>query len=332
MNAMNRSINKNYPAKGLVVTFGLLLVAQVALAQSSRIDRGTVSLAQNKFSFYWETRLDPPAPPLSDVFSTAIVDSGSGLIHRILVDPSRQIYVGYDVVVKELAEPNRYQVMFQRLTMTPEISRQVLGSSPSRFRQMATPGWGLPAPQEIRGGEVLEMDLLMNATTRQRMTDYVTVQEASHRFSGFNVVPDREFAFAPGPSRDFRLEDAGLTIQSPRLSINGRLDESSTKRFDEVSGGVVWIYASTRGRFILSLVPHPELGFRKAGEVRGSSLSFVVGNDTFTLSAGRSITQAQAPFNLYVLHQADWKPTYPNADLGAFNMGAADSAQSLLRR
>ena len=176
------------------------------------------------------------------------------------------------------------------------------------------------------------MNLLMNATTRQRVTDYVTVQEASGRRRGFNPAPDREFTFAPGPARDFRVDDAVLTIQGPRLTINGKMDESSTRRFDEVSGTVVWIYAEKRGRFILSLVPHPELGFRKAGEIRGSSLSFVVGSDTFSLNAGRSIATGKAPSNLYVLHQPDWKPTYPNADLGAFNMGAADSAESLVRK
>jgi len=57
-----------------------------------------------------------------------------------------------------------------------------------------------------------------------------------------------------------------------------------------------------------------------------------LGSDTFTLSAGRGIAPGQAPFNLYVLHQPEWKPSYPNADVGAFNMGSADSAQSLLRR
>ena len=329
MNGMNNGTNRKHLALG--VAMGLLFLAQAALAQSSRVDGGTISDVQKKFGFYWETRLNPPTPPLSDIFSTAVAD-GTGLIHRILLDRSQQIYVGYDVVVKELAEPNRYQVTFQRLTMTAEISKQVLGDNAPRFRPMATPGWGLPAPQEIRGGEVLELNLLMNAVTRQVVKDYVTVQEASRRFSGFNASPDREFAFAPGPARDFRLDDVRLTIQAPRLSINGKLDESSAKRFDEVSGGVVWIYTARRGRFILSLVPHPELGFRKAGEVRGTSLSFVVGNDTFTLSAGRSIAPGQAPFNLYVLHEPDWKPTYPMADLGAFNMEAADDAESLVRK
>ena len=48
---------------------------------------------------------------------------------------------------------------------------------------------------------------------------------------------------------------------------------------------VVWLYVGNRGRYYLSLLPHPKLGFRKAGEVRGSSLSFTIGSDTLTLSS-----------------------------------------------
>jgi hypothetical protein len=82
----------------------------------------------------------------------------------------------------------------------------------------------------------------------------------------------------------------------------------------------------------LSLVPRPELGFRKAGEVRGSSLSFVIGKDTFTLSTGGRIAPGQAAYSLYVLHDPDFRLTYPNADNSAFVMGAADRPEVLIRK
>lgn len=309
----------------------LALIGSVrpAFAQSSRIDGGTVS--QAKFGFYWETRLEPATPPLADSFSTGTA-YGPGIVHRVMFDLSRKTYVGYDALVLPLAEPNTYRVTFQKLAMTPELAKRFLGDNPSSWTQLAPPGWGLPAPQTLRGGDVLSLNLLVNNTTNQRVVDYVTVQEPSRRFSGFDEIPAREFSFAPGPSRDFKVDDVELSVESPRLSINGKLDESSTRRFDAVSGAVVWLYAQKRGRFILSLVPHPKLGFRKAGEVRGSSLSFVIGGDTFTLNTGGRIAPGQAPFNLYVLHDPDWRPTYPMADLSAFNMGAADRAESLVRK
>ena len=314
--------------RAATVVLGLLLAVlftQNARAQSTRIDGGMVS--QEKFGFYWETRLVPSAPPMSD-FSTATA-YGPGVIHRILLDRKRQIYVGYDTVVTVLTEPNRYRVTFQKLMTTPQL--YFFGESLSAWTEIQTPvDWGLPTPREIRGGEVLELNLLENARTGQRVTDYITVQEPSQKFVGFDSIPDRKFTFAPGTSRDFRTADVELTIQAPRLSINGKLDATSSKRFDEVSGPVVWLYIAKHGRYLLSLVPHPELGFQRAGEVRGSSLSFTIGNETFSVNAGARIAPGQSPFNLYVLHDPNWKPGYPDADLDAFNMGAADRAESLL--
>jgi hypothetical protein len=332
MRTVNRKEN-NRPCSALMIgsLFVVLCLASDAVAQSSRIDGGVVS--QDKFGFYWETRLVPPTPAPANNFRTATAYD-PGVIHRLLMDRSRRAYVGYDALVVPLAEPNTYRVTFQQLQLTPELSKQFLGDDATGWTQLLipTPGWGLPAPKNIRGGDVLELGLLMNSTTSQRVVDYITVQEPSRRFSGFDPIPERQFSFAPGQPRDFRASDVELTIQSPRLSINGRPDQSSTRRFDEVSGSIVWFYTSQRGRYILSLVPHPELGFRKAGEVRGSSLSFMLGNDTFALSTGGRIAPGQAAFNLYVLHDPNWRPTYPDADLSAFVMGSADSAESLVRK
>ena len=307
---------------GVVTLIGFRVPAG---AQSVRIDGGVVS--RNTFELYWETRLEPPTPGLGDAFSTMTTD-GPGAIHRIMIDRARRVYFGYDVVVEPLPEANTYRVTFQQLVATPEFSK--------RFPETAT-GWTrLPAPvfpaaQTIRSGDVLALNLLTNATG-QKIVDYVTVQEPTWRFDGFRKIPDRDFAFAPGPPRDFRVDDAELRIGSPRLTVNGKLDKSTDTRYDTVAGAIVWLYVGNRGRYYLSLLPHPELGFRKAGEVRGSTLSFKIGNDTFTLSSAARIAPGQAPFNLYVLHDPAWRPTYPNANLSAFNMGAADRAESLIRK
>ena len=240
------------------------------------------------------------------------------------------MYFGYDVVVEPLPEANIYRVTFQQLVATPELVKRFLEDAAAGWTQLPTPGF--PAAQSIRGGDVLALNLLTNGATGQKIVDYVTVQEPTWRFDGFQKIPEREFAFAPGPPRDFRADDAELRIVSPRLTVNGKLDESSVRRYDTAAGAIVWLYVGNRGRYYLSLMPHPELGFRKAGEVRGSTLSFKIVNDTFTLSSAGRIAPGQAPFNLYVRHDPAWRPTYANANLSAFNMGAADRAESLIRK
>jgi hypothetical protein len=206
---------------------------------------------------------------------------------------------------------------------------------PDSWKLLSTPGWGTASPQTIHGGDVVTMDLLRNAATAQKIVDYVTVQEPprSPEITFGNVIdPPREFAFATRAARDFRPDDGELRIQAARVSINGKLDPSTARSTAEVSGVVVWFYLPNRGRFLLTLTPHEDLGFRKAGEIRGSTLSFSIGSEMFKLVAGGAIAPTQAAFNLYVRHDPTWKPDYPFADLSAFIIGAADRADLLVRK
>jgi len=120
-----------------------------------------------------------------------------------------------------------------------------------------------------------------------------------------------ELVFAPGTPRDFTVDDATLHLREPRIFINGRLDESSARMLGDETGSVVWIYVANRGRFLLSVVPNARFGFRRAGEIRGSSLRFTVGADTYSVSTAGRIAPGDAAFNLYVLHQPTWRRPIP---------------------
>jgi hypothetical protein len=309
------------------------------LAQSVRIEHGVVT--RKKFGFYWETRLEPPTPAM-DVGAisgvTTSISTDPDAILRVEGDRSRRVYFAYQARVEVLAEPNTYRITFS--PVDSRVARELMSSTfgkddPDSWKLLSTPGWGTGSPQTIHGGDVVAMDLLMNAATGQKIVDYVTVQEpprsAPITFGNVNDPP-REFAFATGRPRDFRPDDGELRIRAARVSINGKLDPSTATSAAEFSGVVVWFYLPNRGRFLLSLTPHPDLGFRKAGEVRGSTLSFSIGSEMFKLVAGGAIAPTQAAFNLYVRHDPAWKPDYPFADLSAFIMGAADRADLLVRK
>ena len=290
---------------------------------SVRIDGGVVS--REKFSFHWETRISPASPPLSGGFSTTTTDT-MGVIHRVMMDRSGRTYFGYDVLIDALPEDYSYRITFKPLVMTSALAKGLDMDRWSAWMLLTAPRF--PSPQIVRGGDILEFTLLTNQATGQKISDYISVQEPhqSATSRGF-AVEEREFSYATGTSRDITAGDVELRMRAPRVSINGKLDPSSSKRFDEVGGVFVWIYVSGHGRFIMSLLPQP--GFSKAGEVRGTSLSFKHGSDTYSINAAAKIAPGQAAFNLYVLHQPDWKPAYPFADLSAFNMGAEDRLESL---
>lgn len=303
----------------------MLLVVAPASAQTRRIDSGSASFRD--FSFSWETRLVPPRPPLSESFGAAYSVTTLNEVHRILLDGSRRVYFGYTVRIDLTAERAVYSLAFRPLSLTPDLR--------TRFDMDATwkplPAPQLPAFQTLRGGEVLELSLLSNDASAQRLLEYVTVQEPAR--TGFNAPEraHRELVVAPGTPRDFTVADAVLQLREPRLYVNGRLDASSQRLLGEHTGGILWIYIPKRGRFLLSIVPHARLGFRRAGEIRGSSLQFTSGG-TYTVNSAGRIAPGDAAFNLYVRHQPEWRPSYPNADLEVVTVGAADRAEDLMAR
>jgi hypothetical protein len=300
------------------------LVASVigsVLAQTSRVEGGVWSLAG--VDFYWETRLAPPVPPLNDALRMLTLSSGADRVHRVMTDRSRKVYFGYDAqvtVVKTESDPT-YRVTFSPLSMTPELQR-ILGEDAGTWKMLPAPRF--PAPRVVRSGEVLELTLLTNDAWGQQMSEYVTLREP--RRQGFNQEPPREFAFAVGAPRDFTAGDIELQLDRPLVTTTGTT--TTFKSPGGSAGPILWMYLPGRGRFLLSLTPRS--GFRRAGEVRGTSLRFIVDGQTYDVVSSSRIAPATAAFNLYLRRQPEWKPTYQNANLDTIHIGSADRLEYLV--
>jgi hypothetical protein len=291
---------------------------------SSLVDGGVISRAA--YGFYWETRVEPPQPGLGEGFQPQTAERGDA-IRRMMFDPRSRTYFGYDVVVEVGDAPGSYRVTFQPFRAPFEATAWSLPGPSAEWTALPSPRF--PPTETVRAGEVLALELLANTDTGQRIVDYVTIQEPSRSFQGFDAMPDRQFAFATGPARDFRAEDVELRIQAARVRVNGLPEASADPLLPEISGPLVWFYFPGRGRFVLSLVPRPELGFERRGEVRGTLLEFTVGGDLYALSSGVRIAPGQAVFNLYVRHDPGWLPSYPFANTSRFTMGSAPNAGAL---
>lgn len=325
-----------------------LLAAGVApaFAQTSRLEGGSTTLGS--IVFYYETRLEPPVPSLGESLNLLIYPSNGAnvfyngpapdTVHRLMLDPARKVYFGYDARISVVGgrgplgqeDERLYQVAFGPLTLTPEIER-MLGSA-AAWKQVPAPKF--PAPRTIRPYEVLEVPMLTNDAWGQRLTEYVTVGDAPRQ--GFNPGRRREFAFGTGSPRDFTAADVVLAVVEPRVSWSYRTTSGgkpgggvrNVQTSAEASGAVVWVYVPNGGRFLLSLIPRRQ--FARAGTLRGTSLSFNVDGMTYSLSSATRIAPGEGAYNVYVLHQPAWKPTYEHADVNAVLIGAADRAEYLL--
>jgi len=312
----------------LVSTLLIICLSKSGASQARRIQAGGGTIGTQKASIYFQTYLDPGAPDLKDYggggmsgFGTWTPDQQKFQVHRYVGNSARHVYFGYDVSVEALTEANTYRVTMSKLTLTPEKYRE-MSSSDRSWTLLPIPGWDETTVRTVRGGEVVAVALLTNVATNQKIVDYFTVQETNSQ---------REFRFAPGSARDFRAEDVELRIGAPRVTINGKFDAPSSQLQYEVSGGVVWLYFPNRGRYVLSLSPHADLGFRKVGEVRGTTMTFTVGSDTFNIVCGTPIAPGTGAFNLYALADPAWRPTGPRADQ-VFNMGGEDRAEWFLQK
>lgn len=325
----------------LIASLGLL----PAFAQTGVIAQGSVG--RKDFAFYWQSRLEPPTPPIADGLGY-----GSGTnpknnnVYRVMIDRARRVYFGYEVRVEPLPQGGTYRVAFQQLDLTPETFKQMHIDDPASWKRLEL---GVPvgrplfpfreAPDSVAVGDVIAVDLMTNQQTSQKIVDYVVIQGPNQSWSFDRLPVQREFAYTPGTPRDFSVEDASLRLAEPRVSITfhgygysgGKIVETTFASDGEVSGPAVWFALRNRGRFILSLVPHPELGFQKAGEVRGTSLTFKVGTDILILNSAKTIAPGDAPFNLYVLQDPEWRPSNPGAETSGFQMGSG-RAESLIRK
>ena len=266
-----------------------------ALAQSRRLMGG--SAGGNKYQFFYETFLDPSMPELGNMSGGTI--GGDGIIHRFMSDRRQRVFFGYDISIDVLPQANTYRLTFNQLES--ESVRQILGTDAANWTQLPAPDWGGPAVRTIQAGDVLGLDLLTNNATGQKIVDYITVKKPSSD-------PDWRFIYETGTAQDFRAEDAAMELLNPQVSVNGQSGASASVSGVSVYGTVVWFYLPDHGRFALTLTPHPESGFVQAGEVRGSTLSFTSGSDTFNLVSSRRIAPGTRPFHLYVLHEPDWRP------------------------
>lgn len=206
-------------------------------------------------------------------------------MQRFLLDDENKRYTGYELRIEALSRTSC------KVTLAP------LSATVEELRLPGT-GWtsfalpSLPPSQVLNQGDTLALELMIHPRTGQRIVEYITV----------NPKSARTLQASNAPARDFRLEDIPLQLFDPQIRVNGKLESNPANRGGGVSGTVVWIQLPHRGRYVLSLLPHASLGFRKAGEIRGNKLSFQWNGDTFEVETNTRIAPAEGAWNLYVYH------------------------------
>lgn len=248
------------------------------------------------------TKVEPPGANAAGRLPGGIVVE-PGRAHHLINDPAHKSYFAYDISLEPDADGNTARIRIEPL-------RAVQGNV------SGPPGWTLlqlpkyPVIPNVRVGDTVALDLLVNAATGQKIVDYLTLERRGS-------PKGRE-------SHDFTLADVELTLMQPRVWINGKL-EGTYKYPGGVSGSVVWFYLAGHGRFNLSLFPSQKYGFKKNGVVSENTATFRDGTSEYRVESTSAIAPGFGVYNLYV-----WKePEFPG--LGEpFSIGSEDADSHLV--
>jgi len=287
------------------VTLAALIALTATLsrgeANSIRMDGGP---PWKGFSILFTPRVEPGPGVASGELGGTVIDLMGGVVgQRFIDDPAHKRSFGYDVRLEPSGDGATVQIRIEPL----HAAQHAVQSGWTQFGiPMGLPKY--PAIPGLRVGDTVALDLLVNPATGQKIVDYLTLERQ------------------PEPARvhDFSLADVKLTLDKPRVFINGKVVESTARFQGVVDGAVVWIYLEGRGRYVMSLFPNPKLGFRDAGVIKQDALTFRDGTTEFRVECGNVIAPGDGPYNLYILHEPGWRP---RAATEPFQFGAADSAE-----
>ncbi len=297
--------------------FSVVWIALVALPCHAQVTASGANWGGIKVSF--DARIEPSPNPATDpavlrqlqhdIHGGVIVDQ---LVHRYWQDPNQKTYLAYDLSVEPGPNPRFLEVRIAPLSLTPQ--QMVNHGFPQTWTRLSLPKY--PVIPQVQVGDTVALDLMVNASTGQKLVDYLTLR--------------RTGSTTPARPHDFSLADAGLYVNRPRITVNQRLVPATAHSDGGISGPIVWLYLQGVGRFVLSLLPKPEFGLRGTGEVSGNVLTFHDGADTYRIECSGQIAPGPGLYNIYVFHDRGWRPVGMDAN-EPFILGSAP-LEALIRK
>jgi len=280
---------------------GLALTA-ISLQGQLSVDGGP---AWKDFAVRFESKIEPGGAVVAND-SGSVIDPGvHGNAQRFIYDEKNKRTFGYEVLLEPSADGRTAQLRIEPLHDPEHALRNgwSMGSLP-----LGLPKY--PVIPDLKIGDTVALDLLVNPATGQKLVDYLTIIRAG----------------IPGAPHDFSLEDVWLSLDTPRVTVDGK-PLTPGNQHSNVGGRAVWIDIGGRGRFLLSLFPNEKLGFRKSGMTESNNtMTFQMEGMVVHVECASPIVQGSGPFNIYVLHEQNPGPM----PVGQFGVSAGGPVEKLI--
>jgi hypothetical protein len=262
---------------------------------------------------HFRTMAEPPLPGPGAFGGGILRDQNT--VHRLLFDKNSQSYFGYDLAILSGDGSTGYRVAFQPLGNTIDmLSRFAAG-----LRLQSMPPATYPAPESLRQGETIALDVMVSPNGRQKIVDYL------------QLSPPEPVDLPPASStvepKDFTVDETPLNLNLDSFERTSVFMDGNrfTGRvgFSDQKGGALWIVFPGQGRYVLSLASHP--GFVKAGTIRDHVIAFRDGSHPFEVRLATPITGAGHAWNLYLHHDPNFQPRAANSDAVIVGTGRLES-------
>lgn len=248
----------------------LFLLACCAWAQQAPVMRGVNSIT-NGVHVAYGTVVEPAGES-----GTKYKLSGGVIVHQ--KDPSHRgvhryvrtgdSYFGYDVFPERVNGGTDIRIRIEPLTLTAEdVSRLLdvkvqVGSLPK-----------FPAPLVVSAGSTIELEILRNEKTGQRVVDLLTVYPAA---------VEKPLRWA-------------LKLVEP-VATAGKLTASGAGTLE---GDLLSFQIPRQGTFTLSLLALRSHGFQLVGEVDWKVIRFKLGGETFEVVSKENVVPGGGKWNIY---------------------------------
>ena len=318
------------------------MIIAICLTGASHAQNSVIQLG-NGITILIKTEVSPKNS--NTAFGNIYSSNSSNVIHRVLTDRTNKIYFGYDLIIKKSDEDGKFVVSIKPLSKKPDAilknTRKTMdtnsyseatvtnssgrgqGSGPivignsnyKDYTEISLPNY--PLDIVLEDGDVLTLDLLENPKTKVKISDLIKIPNRagqSNFYFNTNRLP-----------KTYSIDDVMLRIERPDIYLNKRKYTTEST----VAGNINWIYIKGKGRFIFSFKQQPKYNFRKIGVIKNNELTFEYDGDKYRFVSKNPILGSGGKWNLWVMHDPDYRLNYSLPSDNPFAFGAAGKVDDL---
>jgi hypothetical protein len=100
-------------------------------------------------------------------------DTDRNILHRVLHDPAKKIFLGYDLAVEPIAGARRIRVIFMPLSLSLSETTGDPWKIDPELHYMILPQY--PPPQIVDDGDTIALDLLVSPDGKKKVVDYLHI-------------------------------------------------------------------------------------------------------------------------------------------------------------